>query len=237
MDSKKPWFGFNPAQITARDSFYWAISAPNFDSKWKSYSVLGLDGFDVKYGDMELFKKAGKKTVCYISAHWESWRPDADSFPPEILGRDLGDWKGERIVDIRRWNKLEQIFDKRILMCKHKGFDAIEFDNIDQRARAVSLLDVTLFVKRLVALSGKHGLPVFQKNMPHHVEQFESIMAGAIVESCNVWDECPYFEPYFQKNKPVWMIEYSTKHCKGKYFGKTYYANKILDGSKWRECK
>ena len=73
----------------------------------------------------------GSAVVCYISAgSWERWRPDADRFPERVLGRSNG-WPGERWLDIRRRGVLRPIMEARLDMCARKGFDAVEFDNVD----------------------------------------------------------------------------------------------------------
>ena len=69
--------------------------------------------------------------VCYVSlGTYEDWRPDADSFPSSVLGSGNG-WPGEKWLDIRQISKLSPIMTARFQMCKDKGFDAVEPDNID----------------------------------------------------------------------------------------------------------
>jgi hypothetical protein len=64
----------------------------------------------------------------------EDWRPDAKQFPSSVLGRTNG-WPGERWLDmdIRQTNVLAPIITARFQMCKDKGFDAIEADNVNGR--------------------------------------------------------------------------------------------------------
>lgn len=43
----------------------------------------------------------GKRVVCYISIGTvENWRVDAGDFPDEAIGSPMGDWGGERWLDI-----------------------------------------------------------------------------------------------------------------------------------------
>src|SRR5215210_3827737 len=74
----------------------------------------------------------GCKLICYMSVgSWEDWRPDKDSFPPEVLGKDYEGWKGEKWLDIRQMDKLAPILLERLDLCKSKGFDAVEPDNME----------------------------------------------------------------------------------------------------------
>ena len=69
---------------------------------------------------------------CYISAgSWENYRPDKDSFPPAVVGKEYGGYPDERWVDVRRIDALEPIMDARMDACKQSGFDGIWLDNVD----------------------------------------------------------------------------------------------------------
>ena len=70
--------------------------------------------------------------MCYISAGtWENWRPDAKRFPAVVKGKPDGGWPGERWLDIRRLDILRPLMRERIQRCARKGFDGVEFDNVD----------------------------------------------------------------------------------------------------------
>ena len=73
----------------------------------------------------------GSDVVCYLSAgSWENLRPDAGDFPARVMGRSNG-WPGEQWLDIRKIGVLGPIMKARLDMCAAKGFDAVEFDNVD----------------------------------------------------------------------------------------------------------
>src|SRR5512141_61499 len=73
----------------------------------------------------------GARLIGYISAgSWEDKRPDADRFPPELLGKAYVGWPGERWLDIRRLDLLAPIMRARLDLCAAKGFEAVEPDNI-----------------------------------------------------------------------------------------------------------
>src|SRR5688500_3731067 len=91
-----------------------------------------VDMFDTSAATVQEFDDNGTAVVCYVSAgSWENWRPDADEFPRSVLGRNLDGWPGERWLDIRRLRVLRPLMRARIERCKAKGFDSIEFDNVN----------------------------------------------------------------------------------------------------------
>lgn len=87
-----------------------------------------------------------KKVICYISAgSWEEWRWDESLFPMEIQGGPLifgpGDeFHDERWLDVRRREIILPIMLNRIGMMKHKGCDAVEWDNPDAFFHEAGLL-------------------------------------------------------------------------------------------------
>ncbi len=70
--------------------------------------------------------------MCYLSAGtYENWRPDAAAFSKQIIGKADEGWTGENWLDIRRIDLLAPILQARLDLCKAKGFDAVEPDNVD----------------------------------------------------------------------------------------------------------
>lgn len=91
-----------------------------------------LDGFDTSQATVDRIHANGGKAICYISAgSWENWRPDKGRFPRRVLGRDYYGWPGERWLDVRQLDALAPIMEARMDVCKEKGFDAVEPDNMD----------------------------------------------------------------------------------------------------------
>jgi hypothetical protein len=91
-----------------------------------------LDAFDTGPKVVAALHARGRHAVCYVDVGtWESWRPDASEFPKSVLGKPDGPWPGERWLDIRQTTILEPIMTDRFALCKHKGFDAVDPDNID----------------------------------------------------------------------------------------------------------
>ncbi len=95
-------------------------------------AVYDMDLFETDASTIEALHAQGRKAICYISVgSWEEWREDASQFPPEVIGNDYEGWPGEKWLDIRQIDKLAPIMRARFDLCKEKGFDAIEPDNID----------------------------------------------------------------------------------------------------------
>ena len=93
----------------------------------------------------------------------EDSRPDFRDWPPEVLGGPNG-WPGERWVDIRDPAKLEPVLSKRFDMCRDKGFDGVEPDNVDgysnESGFPLSYNDQITFNRRIADLAHARGLSV-----------------------------------------------------------------------------
>jgi hypothetical protein len=72
-----------------------------------------------------------RTVICYMDAGaYESYRPDASSFPKSVIGNSTG-WSGEYWLDTSQVAILEPIMKARIAMAAAKGCDAIEPDQMD----------------------------------------------------------------------------------------------------------
>ena len=122
-------------------------------------------------------------------------------------------WPGERWLDIRQINLLAPILTDRIAMCAAKGFDGVEFDNVDGYSNNSGfplMADDQLAFDRWLADAGHaHGLAVGLKNTPSLAAQLEPKFDFAIVEQCVQYRECGAFKPFLQASKPMLDIEYS----------------------------
>ena len=74
----------------------------------------------------------GREVVCYVSAgSYEDWRPDAAQSPAAVKGEGLSGSPGEQWLDIANGYALRPLIEARIDLCRSKGFDGIELDNVD----------------------------------------------------------------------------------------------------------
>jgi hypothetical protein len=115
-----------PAPVT---SWQWQLSG-KIDRSVDA-EMYDVDMFETPSTVVGQLHAAGRRVVCYIDAGtWEDWRPDAGEYPDSVKGKPNG-WPGERWLDIRRLDVLGPILEARLDRCASKGFDAVEFDNLD----------------------------------------------------------------------------------------------------------
>ncbi len=110
-------------------TWYWQLQGTVNNSE--SVAAYDIDGFENSASEVSTLHAKAIKAICYIDVGtWEEWRPDASSFPTAVKGKNNG-WPGEKYLDIRALSTLEPIMTKRFEMCRSKGFDAVEPDNMD----------------------------------------------------------------------------------------------------------
>ncbi len=86
--------------------------------------MFDLDLFSTDAATVAAVHAKGAKAVCYMeTGAWESYRPDASSYPLLVLGKTMGGYPDERYVDIRQLSILRPIIAARLDLCKQKGFD------------------------------------------------------------------------------------------------------------------
>jgi hypothetical protein len=197
---------------------------PPLETSWQIQFSGRLDrSLDVDMYEIDMFDSSravvtdlhedGRRVVCYVSAgSWERWRPDADEFPKSVLGKELDGWPGERWLDIRKMAVLKPLLRDRIELCKEKGFDGIEFDNVNgfQNRTGFSLTpgDQMRFNAWLANEAHRNGLSVALKNDGAQVRRLVDYFDWALVEQCFQYDECEAYRDFIDAGKPVMEIEY-----------------------------
>jgi len=175
-------------------------------------AAYDIDGFETSAATVRALHAADRHVICYVDAGtWESFRPDAGSFPRAVIGRSNG-WPGERWLDIRRLAVLEPIMTARLRMCARKRFDAVEPDNIDGYSNRtgfpLTASEQLAYDEWLAHAAHALGLAVFQKNDPEQAGRLEPYFDGVLDEQCNQYSECGSFRPYIDAGKPVLNAEY-----------------------------
>ncbi len=179
--------------------------------------IYDIDGFDNPASTVTALHNMGKKVVCYISAgSWELWRSDAGSFPDSVKGSDLSGWGGERWLDVRQISILGPIMQKRMDMCKSKGFDAVDFDNVDGYTNSTGFsltgADQLAYNKYLAKEAHARGLAAALKNNEKQIPSLWQDFDFAVNEQCNQYNECDNYKKYFiDNNKAVFVLEYETQ--------------------------
>ena len=179
-----------------------------------SAKVFDLDAFETTPRQVATLHNKGRRAVCYVNAGaWEDWRPDADAFPSSVLGKPLDGWPGERWLDIRRIDILGPLMEARLDMCERKGFDGVEFDNVNGRTNdsGFPLTDDDQVDYNLWLADAAHvrGLAVGLKNTLDLVDALEPHFDFAILEQCFQYRECGQAAAFRESGKPVLDIEYA----------------------------
>lgn len=205
--------------------------------------VYDVDGFNTTKEEVTKLRQDGRRTICYISTGaWEDFRPDAADFPAPLLGKGNG-WEGERWLDVRRTAELEPLMAKRFDMCRDKGFDAVEPDNMDAYRNDSGFpltADDQLRFNRLIArLAHDRGLAVGLKNDLDQIPQLVGDYDFAVNEQCAQYDECDTLTPFIKAGKAVFHAEYelpTSRFCKQSRRLQLSSLQKKLDLGAWRRA-
>jgi hypothetical protein len=153
--------------------------------------------------------------ICYINAFQtqddspEVERPDERSaWPADLVLTALGDdphWGGEYLVDISTPTLRERAaarIQPMIEACARKGFDAVEYDNLDSWTRfdgtprvddvPFGKREALAFARRIARRAHARGLAVAQKNTVEltHAQVRRVGFDFAIAEECGHYREC-----------------------------------------------
>ncbi len=213
----------NAVQAQAVSAKRW-IPAPGTTWQWQ------LDGksidlsvpakvYDVDYQTtsaktVQKLHSQKRKVVCYVSVgSWENYRPDKGAFPAKVIGKPLDGWPGEKWLDIRQVNVLKSIMAKRFDICKSKGFDAVEPDNVDGYANRSGFpltgAQQLAYNKMIAKLAHDRGMSVALKNDNGQIPQLVNYFDFAVIEECFAYNECSTTLPFIKKGKAVFEAEYS----------------------------
>jgi hypothetical protein len=167
----------------------------------------------------------GRRVMCYIDAgSWERYRPDAARFPASVLGKPLAGWPGERWLDIRRLGVLGPLLQWRINRCAAKGFDGVEFDNVDGYQNPtgfhLTAADQLRFNVWLANRAHRAGLAVALKNDPDQVRTLLPYFDMELDEQCFQYSECGLLKPFIAAGKPVFEVEYGRRARTGAFCAK-----------------
>jgi hypothetical protein len=179
--------------------------------------TYNIDGFNSTATDVATLHANGAKVICYISAGTaESWRPDIKDLPVSLLGKRVKGFQDEKWVDIRKASILLPLMEKRVTMCRDKGFDAIEWDNVDGYSNAtgfkITAQDQINYNKALASLGHKYNLAVGLKNDLAQVKELVTSFDFAVNEQCYQYKECAALAPFYTAGKAILNVEYKKEH-------------------------
>ena len=175
--------------------------------------VYEIDGLDHRRATVQRLHRRGRRVICYVNAGaWESFRPDAGSFPPEVLGKRYEGFPEERWLDIRRIDLLGPLLKARLDVCREKGFDAVDPDNVNgyqnDTGFPLSAVDQLRFNRWLADEIHARGMAAILKNDGPQVPELAGPFDGAVVEQCFQYRECGAYAAFLRAGEPVYAIEY-----------------------------
>ncbi len=192
-------------------TWYWQIQGTVDNNE--PVAAYDIDGFDNTAAEVAALHAKGIHVICYMDVGTsEDYRPDYSSFPVSVEGASNG-WPGEKWLDIRQLGVLEPIMIKRFEMCREKGFDAVEPDNMDGYENStgfpITAAEQLTYDEWVATEVHSLGMAVLQKNDGEQTASLEPHFDGALDEQCNQYSECSNFGDYLKAGKPVLNAEYS----------------------------
>jgi len=194
-----------------RLTWYWQLQGAV--SNEQNVAAYDIDAFETSAAEVAALHALGRHVICYVDVGTaEAWRPDYASFPASVLGSSNG-WPGEHWLDIRQLSVIGPIMMARFQLCREKGFDAVEPDNIEAFSNRpgfpITAKQQLVFNRWVAREVHSLGMAVLQKNDGEQVAALESHFDGALTEQCNQYRECANYQPYLSAGKPVLNAEYS----------------------------
>jgi hypothetical protein len=221
-ESLQVGYGKTPVTPTPTPVTWWK---PGLTTSWQiQYSgtidtgldvqVYNLDGFETSAATVKALHARGIRVMCYFSAgSWENWRPDAAKFPVSVRGKALDGWPGENWLDIRQRSVLLPLMKARMELCKTKGFDGLDPDNVNgyenDSGFPLSAADQLAYNRALATAAHARGLAIGLKNDIDQIPSLVSAFDWELNEQCFEYQECDKLLPFIQAGKPVFNIEYS----------------------------
>ena len=191
--------------------------------QWQLNDLPIDHSIDAEMYDIDLFENdaatvaelhaEGPTVICYINAGgWENWRPDTDQFPETIIGANLDDWAGEMGLGIRNIEILAPILETRMDLCKLKGFDGVEPDNVDgylnETGFPLSYDDQLRYNIWLADAAHKRGLSNGLKNDMDQIPDLLPHFDWALNEECFQFNECETLVPFINAGHADFNVEY-----------------------------
>jgi hypothetical protein len=229
---------WNPGPQT---TWQWQLTTPV--DTGVAADLYDIDLFDNSAAVVADLHARGRHVACYLDAGtYEPGRPDAHAFDAQVLGKELPDWPGERWLDVRRIDLLGPILEARLDLCRQKGFDAVEPDNVDAYANdsgfPLTAADQLRFNRWIADAAHARGLSVALKNDLDQVAELEPHFDWALDEQCFQYDECDRLQPFVRAGKAVLVAEYelaTSRFCPQARAAGLMAMRKRLSLDAWRE--
>jgi putative cell wall-binding protein len=223
-DDTTAWLDDHPVAVTVLGDAPMYQWHPGEDDTWHlqlqgdpvtniDVDAYDLDMFDTSKDVIDELHAHGRRVVCYVNAGaWEEWRPDAGDWHEEVLGEPLDGWPGERWVDVRRIDLIDDVIEERFDMAAAKGCDAVDPDNVDgfqnDTGFPLTKADSLAYNRFLISEAHERGLAVGLKNALDLVPELADEVDFAVNEECLAFDECDALRPYAAAGVPEWGVDY-----------------------------
>ncbi len=173
-----------------------------------------IDGQENPASTLAAIHKRGEHAYCYVDiGSWEDTRPDASKFPASVLGSRYIGWPHERWLDIRQIGILAPIMIARMQVCVSKGFDGVEFDNVEDwdnpTGFPITARESAYYTAWMANQAHAMGLSTSWENAPTNVVMLEPYMQALIFESCYHYNFCQDSAPMIAAGKWVGGVEYN----------------------------
>lgn len=201
-------------------SFDWQLNTPV--NQTINVDMYDIDLFDNAASVVTSLHAKGRKVVCYLDAGtWENYRPDSSAFPASVKGASFEPpYQTEKWLDIRNLTVLGPIMSARFDLCKSKGFDAVEADNVNGFVNPsgfpLTAQDQLTYNTWLAQQAHTRGLSIALKNDGEQAAQLVSVFDWELAEQCFQYKECTPYQAFIKAGKPVYDVEYSlatSKFC------------------------
>jgi hypothetical protein len=208
-------------QVSSAAVGWWV---PPQGSTWQWQLAVPVDqSVDAQVYDIDLFENSetvvsslhaqGRHVICYMDVGtWEGWRPDASKFPASVLGKADPGWTEEKWLDIRQLSIIEPIMQARLQLCKEKGFDGVEADNVDgfqnNTGFPLTAAEQLTYNEWLAGAAHALGLSIALKSDTDQAAELEPYFDFSLDEECFDYSECNELEPFIKAGKPVFEVEY-----------------------------
>ena len=202
-------------QPTTADRLHIQLAGQLRVPAWATF--VEVDGAETPAKTVADLHASGLRVACYVSAgSAEAYRADVVRIPARVIGKRLDGWPDERWLDVRRIRLLAPVMTTRIEQCARKGFDAIEFDNVDgwthDTGFPITRADSLRYVRWLIQQGHTAGLAVGLKNALGLIPFVVDDVDWALNEQCVEYDECGRYAPLVRRATPVFVLEYAGSH-------------------------
>ncbi|MBZ5630221.1 MAG: endo alpha-1,4 polygalactosaminidase [Acidobacteriia bacterium] len=193
--------------------------------------MFDIDGYDNDANVIAILRAlpgdhvSSRSVTCYVTAGTlENWRPDTEALNPDVLGNPYSGFTDERWIDVRQISQIRPWLEGKMDMCKAKGFDAIEFDNVDgwqpdnNTGLNITAEDEIAFIVYLANAAHARGMTMAHKSNVEQVPAVLPYVDFAVVEECFAYKECTRADPntdgqygyddFIHAGKPVFEVEY-----------------------------